>query len=658
MKKSKFLVVFTKVIFVFALTACAQSPSLSPTLSPTTATSPVPGIPAVLSTVSTTAPTFVPPGNSEFDTTLVPALTSAAMAPQYYSPLKNANYVSTGATIIVRYGPVLTAQQVAGLNFAVQGSQSGAHSGQTILADDHRTIIFKPSQRFTAGEQVRVDINNLPADLQTSYSPISYTFNVATNQQPGGVGASTTLPDTAPQPAFPNALTIPQDIPHFTITKNSADTGEGDIFVAPLFWTKSTVGSYLLIFDQQGQLIYYKSVASGLEGFDFKRQPNGLLSYFDLKNSTYYLMDSHYQVVDSYQAGNGYTTDLHDLQILPNGNALLMAYDAETVDMSKVVPGGKNNATVTGLVIQELDPSKNVIFEWRSWDHFSFLDSTVSLVDQAIDLVHGNSLFQMNDGNLLLSSRNLSELTKINLQTGAVIWRLGGNANMFKFVNDQPFAYQHNASQLPNGDITLFDNHGTEQTPAASRAVEYKLDEVNKTVTLVWQYTNQPPIFATFMGNVQRFANGNSFLDWGAPSVNPGYNWMTMTEISPDNQVIFELAFDQAYVSYRAFRFPWQGLPTTLPALAYKADSTGLTLGYSWNGATDVAAYQVYGGASLQKLKPIDKQTRTGFETQSHLANLAGNECYFQVAPLDQNGKEMARSAVISTNNATCPLNP
>lgn len=332
--------------------------------------------------------------------------------------------------------------------------------------------------------------------------------------------------------------------------------------MAPLYWTKSTVGSYLLILDQQGQLIYYKSVAAALEGFDFKKQPNGLLSYYDDKDSTYYLLDSHYQVVDTYQAGNGYTVDLHDLQILPNGNALLMAYDSETVDMSQVVSGGKNNATVTGLIIQELDPSKNVIFEWRSWDHFSYTDSTVSLTDQAIDLVHGNSLFQMSDGNLLLSSRNLSEITKINLQTGAVMWRLGGNANMFKFVNVQPFAFQHDARELPNGDITLMDNQGTQENPAASWALEFKLDEANKTATSVWQYTHQPPVFATFMGNVQRFANGNSFIDWGAPSTAPGYQFVTMTEISPDNRVIFELAFDQAYVSYRAFRFPWQGFPT------------------------------------------------------------------------------------------------
>lgn len=581
---------------------------------------------------------------------------AAGLAPQYYSPLKNAQYVSKGETIIVRYGPDLSGPLAAGLSFSVQGAQSGAHTGKTILADDQKTVIFKPDQPFTPGEQVQVSLPGLRVDAQTVYAPLSYSFQVAANQKPGGAGISTAVPTGTPQPAFPNQLTVPQDIPRFTISKAPASSDGSYIFVAPFFWTQSTVGSYLLILDQQGQLIYYKYVGDELYGFDFKKQPNGLLSYYDSKNTTYYLMNAQYEVVDSYQVGNGYTTDLHDLQILPSGYALLMAYDDETVDMSQVVAGGNSAATVTGLIVQEMDPSKHVIFQWRSWDHVSFLESTADLTKDKIDLVHGNSLALMKDGNLLLSSRNLSELTKIDLQTGAVIWRLGGKANMFQFTNDQPFAFQHDARQLSNGNITVFDNHGTEQNPASSRALEYQVDEAKHTVTKVWEYTHQPSVFATFMGNIQRLANGNSFLDWGAPSTVTGYQFVTITEIDPSNQVVFELSFDQPYVSYRAFLDTWQGQPAQPPDLAFRADGSGLTLGYSWNGATNVAAYQVYGGTSPAALKVLDKQEKTGFETQSHLANLAKDECYFQVAALDKDGQEMARSKVISTDAGTCPV--
>ncbi len=50
-----------------------------------------------------------------------------------------------------------------------------------------------------------------------------------------------------------------------------------------------------------------------------------------------------------------------------------MSYDPQMVDMSKIVPGGNPNATVTGLIVQEIDENKNVVFQWRSWDHFKLL---------------------------------------------------------------------------------------------------------------------------------------------------------------------------------------------------------------------------------------------------------------------------------------------
>jgi hypothetical protein len=574
---------------------------------------------------------------------------------EYYSPLKNAQYVSKGQTIVVRYGPVLTEQDITNLKFSVKGTQSGLHEGQTILADDHKTVIFEPTNQFTPGEQVGVDVNSLLVGQQTMFSPLSYTFTVSISQTTGSPISGSPAPTDTLHSAFPNFLTVPQDIPHFTVSKASPDTGESYIFVAPFYWTKVGAGSYLLILNGQGQLVYYQSAAQNLAAFDFKKQPNGLLSFWAQEDTTIHLIDDHYRPAGTYQAGNGYLSDLHDFHILPNGNALLLAYDQEVVDMSKIVPDGKKNAHVIGLVIQELDPSKNVIFQWRSWDHIPFADSTVNLTGEKVDLVHGNAITVSNDGNLLLSSRNLSEVTKINRQTGDVIWRLGGKANQFKLVNGKPFAYQHDVRQLPDGDITIFDNQGTTQNPAPSHALEYKVDEVNKTATQVWEYTNAPPIFGTYMGNTQRFSDGNTFIGWGAPFVGKGYDWVSMTEVAPDNSILFELSFDQPYVSYRAFRFPWQGMPDTQPALAFKVEGNTITLGYSWNGATEVGGYQVFGGKSPQSLALIEEKAKTDFEMQSQLSNLPKDECYFQVAAVDQSGNEMARSKIITTDEAACP---
>jgi len=348
--------------------------------------------------------------------------------------------------------------------------------------------------------------------------------------------------------------------------------------------------------------------------------------------------------------------DLHDFLLLPNGNALLMAYDAQSIDMSKIVQGGKPGALVTGLIIQELDASKNVIFEWRSWDHFSIFDSTSDLTADKVDLVHGNALAVANDGNLLLSSRNQSEITKINLHTGKVMWRLGGKAGMFQLVDGEPFAFQHDVRQLPNGDITVFDNQGSPDNPAPSHGLIYRVDPVSKTARKIWSYTHDPEVFATFMGNTQVLPDGNVFLSWGSPSTKGPYAYVSMTEVSPQGQTLFEMSFDKPYVSYRAFRFPWQAVPATKPDLAYMAHADQLTLGYSWNGATDVAGYRVFGGQAPDVLNELQTVDNSDFEMQSQFSGLPSSECYFQVAALDSNGAQIARSNVISTDPRLCPL--
>jgi len=306
--------------------------------------------------------------------TILTGCNASSKDPQYLSPVPSAEYVSPQTTIILRYGPVLIQQNVSSLQFEVNGAKSGAHVGKTVLVDDQKTVIFEPAQPFIPGEQVTVKISALQINYAQSYSPVSFQFNVASNMQttsPAGSAVAT----SPPAGAFPNYLTLPNDIPFYTVTQTADTSDEGFIFVAPFYWTKSTLGSYLLILDSTGEIVYYQSVADDLNAFDFKKQPNGLLSFFDQKDGTFYLLDSHYKIVDSYQAANGYRADLHEFLLLPNGYAFIMANDVEIVDLSNVVPGGKTDASVTGLVIQEMDPSKNVIFEWRSWDHFKVTDS-------------------------------------------------------------------------------------------------------------------------------------------------------------------------------------------------------------------------------------------------------------------------------------------
>jgi hypothetical protein len=40
----------------------------------------------------------------------------------------------------------------------------------------------------------------------------------------------------------------------------------------------------------------------------------------------------------------------HEFQLLPNGHALMLSYELQPVDMSKIVPGGHPGALVVGSI--------------------------------------------------------------------------------------------------------------------------------------------------------------------------------------------------------------------------------------------------------------------------------------------------------------------
>ncbi|HTY35714.1 MAG TPA: aryl-sulfate sulfotransferase, partial [Bacteroidota bacterium] len=225
--------------------------------------------------------------------------------------------------------------------------------------------------------------------------------------------------------------------------------------------------------------------------------------------------------------------------------------EPETINMNLTIPGAYPNANVIGGVIQELDRNKNVVFQWRSFDHFQVTDAThEDLRAKTIDYVHPNSLDVDTDGNLLLSSRSLDEVTKINRTNGSIIWRLGGKNNQFTFLNDPiGFSHQHSVRRTQTGTILMFDN-GNYHAPQFSRAVEYSIDENAKTVSLTWQFRHNPDLYALAMASVQRLANGNTVIGWGSAST-------ALTEVRPDGSTALELAFPQGIVSYRALRYSW-----------------------------------------------------------------------------------------------------
>ncbi len=590
------------------------------------------------------------------------------VVPIYFAPQPDAQLVAPRTTIAVRYGVIFDSTVTDAVRFTVIGARSGIHAGRVILAEDQQTIIFKPDTPFALNEVVNVNF-----DLGTAAAdPVSFAFTTSIKEPaiPSADERQNSLwselqAETMPQ--FAAAThdvqaagaqvtyhTLPPGFPPLTVITSANGVDAGYLFLSNFQFGACSPNSYLMILDNQGEPVFYRPLPPCVWAADFKKQVNGQLTYWDTGTGIFHALDNTYTEVDTYQAGNGYATDVHELQILPNRHALLMIYDTQEIDNTKaVVPNNQPTALVTGLVIQELDAAKNVVFEWRSWDHFLITDTqAIYLNTEPVDYVHGNAIELDNDGNLLISSRHLNEITKINRQTGAVMWRMGGKRNQFTFVNDnRPFSHQHDIRRLRNGNMTLFDN-GNFLQPPYSRAVEYKLDEGKKIATLIREDRNTPHAYGFAMGSNQRLSNNNALVGWGALS-NPA-----VTEFRPNGTKAFELAIPPGEFNYRVFRSPWQGYSTTDPTLVVVTDTIP-TLYYSWNGATEVVGYQLYGGTTAEPDTWIETTFKLSFETQSTLSpNTLNQFCYYRVLPIDKQGRETRYSNTVFVDSPACQPTP
>jgi hypothetical protein len=306
---------------------------------------------------------------------------------------------------------------------------------------------------------------------------------------------------------------------------------------------------YYVILDNTGTNAVFASTTKTLSRFVTPQGFDAVAAggVFSLKDETINIADT-VKTLD-------YALDGHDVKLLPNGHALVFGTEVRTFDMSAVVAGGKTAASVTGNVIQELDASKRLVFEWHTFDHIAITNTFANMTQASFDYAHVNAVtIDPTDNNLLASLRTTSEIVKINRRTGAVMWRLGGKMNQFTFIGEHaenaPYytVGQHDVHRLANGNLLYFDNgniSGGGVTPSDrtyTRIVEYALDEANMTATLVWEYRHTPDIAASCTGSIKRFPNGNTFIDWGCAVPTSG---TIATEVDAAGQVVFEMTHRQ-----------------------------------------------------------------------------------------------------------------
>lgn len=488
---------------------------------------------------------------------------------QYIFPIPGSVQLHPEENIIIRQGEIIDESSVDRFNqIKVIGSQSTRHKGKLILSTDLKTLIFDPAFSFTPGEKVTVKYKGGIKTLEgLELVPIEFSFGISekfigyNSQLPSGgnndigifsndkINNGVLKSDKSYKP-----YSLSEDFPQVFVTVSN-NPAPGYIFMNPKVESAFAVG-YLMILDNSGIPIYYLKTSSRKSPFQV--QHNGSLTFWNNDANKFFEMDSSYNFIDSISCIN-YGTDFHDLHLFPNGHSLLMGVYWHIVRMDTIVAGGDSTANVLDFVIQEQDANKNVIFQWRSQDHFQYSDATddINLLAHTIDPFHCNAIELDNDGNILISSRHLDEITKIDIQTGDIIWRWGGirsKNNEFQFINDsRTFSHQHDIRRISNGNVTLFDN-GNLLIPRYSRSVEYKLNEIDKTAELVWEFYNEPKTYTFGMGGAQRLPNDNTVIGWGENFT----DLKAMSEIRTDGTIAFELLLPNSIVNYKAFRFPWK----------------------------------------------------------------------------------------------------
>ena len=178
------------------------------------------------------------------------------------------------------------------------------------------------------------------------------------------------------------------------------------------------------------------------------------------------------------------------------------------------------------------------------FEHFALTDlDSASRAGPSVNWTHGNALTLDADGDLVVSFRSLSEVTRIDSGTGAVIWRMGGLRNEFEFDDAvPPFLSQHGVRLAGEDQLLLLDNLGH---AAGSRGERYAVDAARRTARLITSYVPTVPAVASLGGTTQLLPDDHTLIAFG--------NGGRVEEYDAAGRMVWRIEGDAGYV-FRAQR--------------------------------------------------------------------------------------------------------
>ena len=273
-----------------------------------------------------------------------------------------------------------------------------------------------------------------------------------------------------------------------------------------------------MIFDDKGIIRWYLDLSfNGKMIGPFQRLKNGNIGV--VARHTIFEFDMLGKELNRINLDQNYGMH-HDLVEMPNGDFLLPVGKR---DAFINLDGEKVWSDSDCLILFDRNSSKII----KEWDVAKYLDVTRNDINviRKNDWFHMNALvFDERDSSLLISGKNQG-LIKVTWED-ELSWILAPKQNWGKSgrlsngpetkpylltaidKNEKPYSSdiqlgvksasdfdfswgQHSPSLLKNGNIMVFDNgaiRNYSNGPTYSRAVEYKIDEENKSVQQIWEY--------------------------------------------------------------------------------------------------------------------------------------------------------------------------
>ncbi len=301
-----------------------------------------------------------------------------------------------------------------------------------------------------------------------------------------------------------------------------------------------------VIVDNSGTVVWYMADPDP-KLVNFQAHPDGSYTIFGLEDETrfYRVLDELGREVRSISCV-GHDTRFHEIRVQSDGSALVLCNALRPADLSPW--GGAAEGMVNWTLIQRILFDGSLAWQWDSEDYFAIGDTPLDDLEgvEVLNLTHGNALDLDIDGNLLASFRELYEITKIDIQSGEVIWRFGGRQNQFAFLDDAKgsFERQHGIRLVEPGMVQFLDN----SNEAPSRLVRYAIDEQLLTARLAWDFIDAADTHTLVGGSTQVYADGGALVSFGREG--------RVVEVDEFGQKRWELTgIDGLYV-FRAQRIP------------------------------------------------------------------------------------------------------